>query len=548
MVWIVTITILDKKGYLEKWGLSRIWGFALMWRTKKGRSLIDRMSRPKGFWKWFLLVGMYAFYLGMISMFIMLLISAILVILTPFARPLGAEEVLVIPGINPYVPLIYGLIGLIIAVVAHEFSHGIIARVEGFSVKNLGLLFAVIPIGAFMEPDEEEVSKGPRLKRIKMYVAGPLINFAMAVFFMVIFSSVFIGSLEAEDDPFIITDISKNSPLVLQIDDRPQAIYSIEDKKIGSISDLDELVVPPPGDIVNLDIKLGNGDRVLLSSISGVVIWTVHDDSPADRANISLGSIIYSIDGIIIDNKEGFTDLMDSKLAGQEINLTLLEPVRDEDDDIIVNRTLNLDGMDMDPDYNKVPSYQMVNKSLILDDKYDIYPLDDYRGKGFIGVSSSYLGIMSGQGSEEFLSMIGRPISSADSPSEAASNMMYITFVLPLQLDLMPIHEPLTEIYEVSGPLSVIPDGVFWFLINTIFYLFWLNILLGLFNALPAVPLDGGFVFKDSIVLIGKAFFSKKHDKTLERISNVAIWITSLSVLLMILITIFLPWLKPTVF
>jgi membrane-associated protease RseP (regulator of RpoE activity) len=31
------------------------------------------------------------------------------------------------------------------------------------------------------------------------------------------------------------------------------------------------------------------------------------------------------------------------------------------------------------------------------------------------------------------------------------------------------------------------------------YWLFWLNLMLGATNALPAVPLDGGFVFKDGV-------------------------------------------------
>ncbi|MCG7851033.1 MAG: site-2 protease family protein, partial [Methanosarcinaceae archaeon] len=38
--------------------------------------------------------------------------------------------------------------------------------------------------------------------------------------------------------------------------------------------------------------------------------------------------------------------------------------------------------------------------------------------------------------------------------------------------------------------------GIFW-IANTLLWVGWLNFYVGLFNCLPAVPLDGGHVFRD---------------------------------------------------
>jgi len=43
------------------------------------------------------------------------------------------------------------------------------------------------------------------------------------------------------------------------------------------------------------------------------------------------------------------------------------------------------------------------------------------------------------------------------------------------------------------------PAPLFWILVNALYWLFWLNLMLGATNALPAVPLDGGYIFKDGI-------------------------------------------------
>jgi len=62
-----------------------------------------------------------------------------------------------------------------------------------------------------------------------------------------------------------------------------------------------------------------------------------------------------------------------------------------------------------------------------------------------------------------------------------------------------PIQDPEVRFYQIGGPLAVIPAPLFWILVNIAYWLFWLNIMLGATNALPAVPLDGGYIFKDAI-------------------------------------------------
>ena len=64
----------------------------------------------------------------------------------------GPEAMLPIPGINPILPLeyvVYILIAFIVAIIVHEFSHGILTFASKLKVKSLGLLYLVIPIGAF---------------------------------------------------------------------------------------------------------------------------------------------------------------------------------------------------------------------------------------------------------------------------------------------------------------------------------------------------------------------------------------------------------------
>lgn len=90
----------------------------------------------------------------------------------------------IIPGID--LPLVAGLFSLAILLIIHEFSHGILARIFKVKLKSIGmLLFGIIPIGAFVEPDEKMVKKLSAPKQTSIFSAGISANFiAMLLFFV----------------------------------------------------------------------------------------------------------------------------------------------------------------------------------------------------------------------------------------------------------------------------------------------------------------------------------------------------------------------------
>ncbi len=97
----------------------------------------------------------------------------------------------VIPGVAPIIPgldipLIAGVIALAVLLVAHEFSHGILSRIFRVRIKSIGLLlFGIIPIGAFVEPDEEKVKKLDAISQNKIFSAGISANFVLMFVFFV---------------------------------------------------------------------------------------------------------------------------------------------------------------------------------------------------------------------------------------------------------------------------------------------------------------------------------------------------------------------------
>ena len=76
------------------------------------------------------------------------------------SRAIGPQSNLLIPGLNPYLPIADGWIALIIAMVVHEAGHGIVARVHGVKVESTGIvLLFILPIGAFVNIEKDELDR-----------------------------------------------------------------------------------------------------------------------------------------------------------------------------------------------------------------------------------------------------------------------------------------------------------------------------------------------------------------------------------------------------
>jgi membrane-associated protease RseP (regulator of RpoE activity) len=97
-----------------------------------------------------------------------------------------------LPGIQlpqvPYIIPLYAWIGIFFAMIVHEASHGIKALHERVKVKSSGiLLFGFLPLGAFVEPDEEMLKAVSEKARIGVFSAGPAANlFSMIPVFVVL--------------------------------------------------------------------------------------------------------------------------------------------------------------------------------------------------------------------------------------------------------------------------------------------------------------------------------------------------------------------------
>lgn len=77
--------------------------------------------------------------------------------------------------------LIYFFAAIPIILVVHEFSHAIVARYEGISLKSGGIALFAILIAGFVEPDEKEFKAATPEKRRRVLAAGSWSNIILAV-------------------------------------------------------------------------------------------------------------------------------------------------------------------------------------------------------------------------------------------------------------------------------------------------------------------------------------------------------------------------------
>jgi Zn-dependent protease len=93
---------------------------------------------------------------------------------------------LLLPGVN--LPFFEGILALIAILIVHEVSHAVLARIAKVPIKSSGMVFfGIIPMGAFVEPDEKKLERVDRIRQTRVLVAGPTANFVSSVAFFILF-------------------------------------------------------------------------------------------------------------------------------------------------------------------------------------------------------------------------------------------------------------------------------------------------------------------------------------------------------------------------
>ncbi|MCK9581637.1 MAG: site-2 protease family protein [Methanoregula sp.] len=293
------------------------------------------------------------------------------------------KNVLAIPGVNDFIPFTFAVwFGLLVTMVVHEFGHAILCRVEGIRVKSMGILLAAIPIGAFVEPDEEDQERSAGLPKMRMFGAG-------------ITNNILVGIL----------------------------CFTLMIALLG-------FAVP----------------------VNAPLIKGVYVDSPAYIAGVTPNSVLKEVNGVPITNRADVAAVLDKTMPGDIIPLV-----------VETRGTTN--------------EYQLTLGS---------WPEEmSDKTTGFMGVS-----------------YYDAPLVKEQFGNLATPMGIIILLAIPIYTIMDPAtwgHFSLLTLDTVDAVMWQVPFDGFWFVIQILFWCGWFNFVVGTFNALPLIPLDGGYIFKEGM-------------------------------------------------
>jgi membrane-associated protease RseP (regulator of RpoE activity) len=354
--------------------------------------IIAIKSMKVGFFDWFKkyssFLRMYATF-GVVMVVVISIAMTILLFLSltlTFAvRPpptgmYAPQNILLIPGVNDYIPSTIAVwLAFVVAIAIHEFGHGILSRVENITVKSIGALLFVIPIGFFVEPDEDELNQTRGMKKVRMYGAGITNNIV-----------------------------------------------------IGGVC------------ILVMVLLMG-----FVTPVTGPVIGGVYQNYSAEQAGVPAYSLIHAVNGEPVRSQAEISALLNASRPGDPLTLTVGH------EGVIADYQLTLSEWPQDTG-NRTSGFMGItyyDPALILDG---------------IGNSISPLGLL------RFLT-VPFDFTGSENPFRI------------LAFD------------TAAQQFYTIPFAGFFGVIHFLFWCGWINISVGLFNAIPMVPLDGGYILKEGV-------------------------------------------------
>jgi membrane-associated protease RseP (regulator of RpoE activity) len=528
-------------------------------RSRKGLKLVEWLStRAKNVWLVWGNLGIVAAVVSGLIGLVLIGTSAYAVLQSPTQVSIqGPTDALVIPGVNRFIPVSATpqlLIGLILGIVVHEGGHAIYCRTGDISIKSTGVfLGALIPLGAFVEPDEEEQWAANTMDQLRMYSAGIMNNFLIFVVSSILLLLI-VSTLVSPVSGLGVMAVLDGSPAdeagIQQGDIITEAdgveISDAQEFNSYSANNTVQTVVVNGNKELNLpegafisqvptDFKLSSGSNVI--SVNGVqtsgsiefyqelkstddIVATVETENNtykipvgaygvvtqsngfSSTTNISQGDTlyIYSVNEQRVYDRESLQTVLNNSSGQVEIRYGTTkgqsETITATSEDIQQSAAVA----------NRVSGIGVTTLGINLYPKEQFYDIMSF--------------------DESFLSTVYNIIP-----------MMFLP-VAELSLNLGTSFSGftgyVTNFYTTSG---IIPSWIIFSISGTLLWTAWINFNLGLFNCLPTFALDGGHILRTSIQDITSGYISEDAQTFLIRSIK-------LLVVLLILSVFFLPLLS----
>jgi len=403
-------------------------------------------------------------------------------------RELGPGAYLLVPWLNPFLPILYGWLAIVCAIVVHEGAHGIIARNRGLNVKSSGLLFfLIIPIGAFVDVDEEQLAKAKHKDSLRVMAAGVGANIVVAVA-CILAVLVIVNGLTPVIDGVYVNDVIGGMPAEAAGLLPEDVFVSVDNVTIANYEELKALFENKnPGDTVQVTVARGEkwADRfsTSITFIDDVYINDVIEGMPAEAAGLLPEDVFVSVDNTEIANYETLKALFENKTPGDTVQVTVARGEKWAD---------------------------RFSTSITLTES---------EGRAVMGVTlGDFMGLTLGDLMTEERLTFYRTLN--------PETLDIYMFPPSLAQGLVPFSDSLAPFYTHAL-------GTQWQVYANIFFWLWfVNVNVAVFNALPIYPLDGGRIFDITL----KSILGRRvSEKTVSRITY-AVTGALVCVLLMIVI------------
>ncbi len=505
--WFIVL-VLNRKGILQRYNISTF-GPILMIRTQRGEKLLERLAEGelrKRFWRTYANIGTILVLIAMTFMFILVLLGAYATFtVQPEPTELNApRNWLLIPGLNEFIPLC-AWIGFVVALVVHELSHAVLSTVEKVKVKSMGLLVAVVPIGAFAEPDSEQLfgekaGKEEKRKvatareRTRILSAGVTSNFFVALIAFALFFSILFAIQPVSDKMFYVYGVAEGSSAEKLEIAEGMFITKVDGSGVTNLEDMNKAIEEKEKVFLDVLDKKGKEREIIVErgyESEGMRIVEVVEGFPASNAGIKPGMTIIRMNKEKIDYSEDFQNFMNHTVPGQVIEVQTKDKIFSVE-------------LEKSP-YDKIGFLGVVVANNPLGMRVEDFPAKGYL-KGLQSIPSSLVSL-------------------------STSGWLWLTLLpfLPLPVGFSSFNPLLSHLYEPVGAVSFLGGGIF-VVADVLFWIGWINFYVGLFNCLPAIPLDGGYVFREMLnpmLRIGIKDERKKEKISTAITATIAIFIAS---------------------